>query len=66
MWKFLDGEAGESFTRSVATTLATYPEPSLLAYSVDRLAELHVQEPKVMLLVKSGLDAAISAKWRHV
>lgn len=65
MWKFLDGEAGESFTRSVATTLAAYPEPSLLAYAVNRLTELQVQEPRVMLLVKSGLDAAISAKWGH-
>jgi hypothetical protein len=63
MWRFLDGEAAGSFQKSVAVTFKSYPEPSLLAYAIHRLVELKVEEPVVILAVKSALDACVEAKW---
>jgi hypothetical protein len=66
MWRFLDGETGQAFTRSTRLTLESYPEPGLLAYVVHRLAELRVQEPQVILAMKTMLDVCVAAKWPGV
>ena len=63
MWRFLEGEAGEEFTRSTRLTIEGYPEPGLLAYVVNRLAELRVDEPQVVLAIKTMLDVCVDAKW---
>ena len=66
MWRFLERETGEAFTRSIMLTIETYPEPGLLAYVVNRLAELRVDEPQVILAIKTLLDVCVDAKWPGV
>jgi len=63
MWKFLDSEPAEAFTRSVKLTLDSYPEPGLLGYVASRLNELVVEEPQYILAMKTLLDACVEAKW---
>ncbi len=66
MWRFLEGETSEAFTRSTMLTIESYPEPGLLAYVVNRLARLRVDEPQVILAIKTMLDACVDAKWPGV
>ena len=63
MVRFLDGEEGEAFTRSVGRTVEGYPEPALLAHAVGRLNELDVEDPQVITTIKVMLDLCVSAKW---
>ena len=63
MWRFLDGEHGAAFTHTVARTVEAYPDPSLLAYVVNRLQELNVEQPMVISAVKAQLDACVNVKW---
>ena len=63
MWRFLDRERDEDFTRSVEQTVADYPEPSLLAYTVGRITELKLEDPEAIMALKSMLEACVDAKW---
>lgn len=63
MWRFLDGETPEAFTRSAKLTLDSYPEPALLGYLVSRLNQLRVEEPQFLLRMKTMLDVCVDAKW---
>lgn len=63
MWKFLDDEPDETFTECVKATMENYPEPCLLAFTIDRMVGLEVDDPHVILAAKTVVDACVNAKW---
>ena len=63
MWQFLEGEDDDGYRRSLSLTLHTYPEPALLGHLVVAMNDLGLDEPKLVLLLKSTLDLCVEARW---
>ena len=63
MWRFLDGERGSDWDRSLNMIHKSCPEPALLAHLVGGMNELGLDDPEVVLLMKSTLDLCIEARW---
>ena len=63
MWRFLEQEREEDYGSSLAITMESYPEPALFAYLVGRLLELQVEDPPVVLNMKTTCDACVDLKW---
>ncbi len=63
MWRFLDGERDADWERSLNMIHKSCPEPGLLAHLVCGMNDLGLDDPEVVLLMKSTLDLCIEARW---